>query len=186
MLQAHQQQRKAASSSSKGTAPRFERLMARLDLSDKEQLAMLYVLVKQVSQEDLSNLVPKFGRSSPSFAAFAKLVSISQHQRGMPSCIANLNSLSRRSPLDLFQHDERILSSDFVSVVTQDEDCMVCSVSHLHHNAICGALLLPYPVAWHHGKSLHISNQFATSHCLTTLLPGTHTMLNPVQHPLAA
>lgn len=81
LLQAHQQQRKAASSSSKATAPRFERLMARLDLSDKEQLAMLYVLVKQVSQEDLSNLVPKYGRSSPSFAALAKLVSTDGHHR---------------------------------------------------------------------------------------------------------
>lgn len=76
-MQAHQQQRKAASSSN-GTAPRFERLMARLELSDKEQLAMLYVLVKQVSQEDLSNLVPKYGRSSPSFSAFAKLVSMDE------------------------------------------------------------------------------------------------------------
>jgi len=56
---------------SKAIAPRFERLMARLDLTGKEQLAMLYVLVKQVSQEDFSNV----GRSSPSFAAFASLVS---------------------------------------------------------------------------------------------------------------
>lgn len=67
--------------------------MARLDLSDKEQLAMLYVLVKQVSQEDLSNLVPKYGRSSPSFAAFAKLVSMVGHHRDMPSCVAYLNTL---------------------------------------------------------------------------------------------
>lgn len=36
---------------------------------------MLYVLVKQVSQEDFSNLFPKFGTSPPSFAAFAGLVS---------------------------------------------------------------------------------------------------------------
>lgn len=50
--------------------------MDRLDLTDKERLAMLYVLVKQVSQEDFSNLFPKFGRSPPSFAAFAGLVSI--------------------------------------------------------------------------------------------------------------
>ena len=50
--------------------------MARLDLTDKEQLAMLYVLVKQVSQEDLSNLTPRSGcRTPPSFAAFANLVS---------------------------------------------------------------------------------------------------------------
>jgi hypothetical protein len=48
--------------------------MDRLDLTDKERLAMLYVLVKQVSQEDFSNLFPKFGRSPPSFAAFAGLV----------------------------------------------------------------------------------------------------------------
>ena len=75
LLQTHQQQRKAAGQDSKGTAPRFERLMDRLDLTDKERLAMLYVLVKQVSQEDFSNLFPKFGRSPPSFAAFAGLVS---------------------------------------------------------------------------------------------------------------
>ena len=50
--------------------------MDRLDLTDKERLAMLFVLVKQVSQEDFSNLFPKFGRSPPSFAAFAGLVSI--------------------------------------------------------------------------------------------------------------
>ncbi len=75
LLQSHQQQRKAAGQDSKGTAPRFERLMDRLDLTDKERLAMLYVLVKQVSQEDFSNLFPKFGRSPPSFAAFAGLVS---------------------------------------------------------------------------------------------------------------
>ena len=75
LLQAHQRQRKAAHAESKTIAPRFERLMARLQLSEKEQLAMLYVLVKQVSQEDISTLFPKFGRSSPSFAAFAELVS---------------------------------------------------------------------------------------------------------------
>lgn len=49
--------------------------MSRLDLTGKEQLAMLYVLVKQVGQEDFSNLFPKFGTSPPSFAAFAGLVS---------------------------------------------------------------------------------------------------------------
>ena len=75
MLQAHQQQRQAACAENKSVTPRFQRLMARLELSDKEQLAMLYMLVKQVSQEDFSNLFPKFGRSSPSFAAFAGLVS---------------------------------------------------------------------------------------------------------------
>lgn len=76
MVQGYQQQRRAASSDGKPIAPRFERLMARLDLSDKEQLAMLYVLVKQVSQEDFSNLFSKYGRSSPSFAVFASLVSL--------------------------------------------------------------------------------------------------------------
>lgn len=76
LLQTHQQHCKAAGQNSKGTAPRFERLMDRLDLTDKERLAMLFVLVKQVSQEDFSNLFPKFGRSPPSFAAFAGLVSI--------------------------------------------------------------------------------------------------------------
>ncbi|DBB01935.1 hypothetical protein WJX77_010097 [Trebouxia sp. C0004] len=72
-IETRHQQRKAAGQNSKGTAPRFERLMDRLDLTDKERLAMLYVLVKQVSQEDFSNLFPKFGRSPPSFAAFAGL-----------------------------------------------------------------------------------------------------------------
>ncbi|KAL3158741.1 hypothetical protein ABBQ32_011470 [Trebouxia sp. C0010 RCD-2024] len=72
-IQGHQQQRRAASSDSKPTAPRFERLMARLDLTDKEQLAMLYLLVKQVSQEELSSLLPRLGRNPPSFAAFANL-----------------------------------------------------------------------------------------------------------------
>jgi hypothetical protein len=89
LLQTHQQQRKAAGQNSKGTAPRFERLMDRLNLTDKERLAMLYVLVKQVSQEDFSNLFPKFGRSPPSFAAFAGLVSI-----GMLPCRPNNFTIS--------------------------------------------------------------------------------------------
>ncbi len=68
--------------------------MDRLDLTDKERLAMLYVLVKQVSQEDFSNLFPKFGRSPPSFAAFAGLVSI-----GMLPCRPNTFTIacSRRA-----------------------------------------------------------------------------------------
>ena len=49
--------------------------MARLDLNDKEQLAMVYLLVKQVSQEEMSSLLPRLGRNPPSFAAFANLVS---------------------------------------------------------------------------------------------------------------
>lgn len=73
-IQVHQQQQQRdQKADSKAIAPRFARLMSRLDLSEKEQLAMMFVLVKQVSQEDFSNLFPKFGRSSPSFAVFADL-----------------------------------------------------------------------------------------------------------------
>ena len=74
--------------------------MARLDLSDKEQLAMLYVLVKQVSQEDFSNLFPKFGRSSPSFAAFANLVSFA-FVACMPSWCFEPTTLWLVSPFSL-------------------------------------------------------------------------------------
>lgn len=72
-VQAHQQQRRVRLAGAE--LPRFERLMLRLDLSQKEQLAMVHVLVKQVSQEDFSSLFPKFGRAPPSFAAFADMVS---------------------------------------------------------------------------------------------------------------
>lgn len=79
--------------------------MARLDLSAKEQLAMLYVLVKQVSQEDLSSLVPKYGRSSPSFAAFADLVRIRGHHLDMLLRIMllwlQIGLGSRRQPVKL-------------------------------------------------------------------------------------
>ena len=73
-LQAYQQHHRD-NANSKTIAPRFARLMSRLDLTEKEQLAMMFVLVKQISQEDFSNLFPKFGRPPPSFAAFAELVS---------------------------------------------------------------------------------------------------------------
>ena len=102
--------------------------MSRLDLSDKEQLAMLYVLVKQVSQEDLSNLVPKYGRSSPSFAAFAKLVSIDRHHWGMASCLAYLNTRK-------WNKASRVTSALLAHLVfvswlcgDTDRDCVVCSV----------------------------------------------------------
>lgn len=93
VLQAHQQQRKVAIQHKRGTAPRFERLMARLNLTEKEQLVMLYVLVKQVSQEDFANLFSKYGRSSPSLAAFADLVSpVMLHccTRRLPACMIRL------------------------------------------------------------------------------------------------
>ena len=73
-MQDYQQHRRVALQGKGSLLPRFERLMARLSLSDKERLAILYILVRQVSQEDLSNVVPKFGRSPPSFASFAGLV----------------------------------------------------------------------------------------------------------------
>ena len=75
VLQEHQRNRREALQSTSSLLPRFERLMSRLSLSEKEQLALLYILVRQVSQEDLSNIVPKFGRSPTSFASFAGLVS---------------------------------------------------------------------------------------------------------------
>lgn len=79
-MQEHQKHRREALQG-KSLLPRFERLMSRLNLSDKEQLAIMYILVRQVSQEDLSNVVPKYGRSPPSFASFADLVGHTHHER---------------------------------------------------------------------------------------------------------
>lgn len=98
-LQAHQQQRREALRISNSLLPRFERLMGKLSLSDKEEAAMLYVLVKQVSQEDYSNLFPKYGRSPPSFAQFSEMVSCAlsceQHAcvKPMSSCTLALLGL---------------------------------------------------------------------------------------------
>lgn len=68
---------------------------------------MLYVLVKQVSQEDLSSLVPKYGRSSPSFAAFADLVSMGGHHLntllGIMMLLLHLGLESRRRPSQVIQ-----------------------------------------------------------------------------------
>lgn len=80
---------------------------------------MLYVLVKQVSQEDLSSLVPKYGRSSPSFAAFADLVSIHGHRLDMFLCIMHqlwlhLSLASRRQPLKL----SRLLGASCLHVLS--------------------------------------------------------------------
>lgn len=76
--------------------------MASLGLTDKEQLAMLYLLVKQVSQEEMSSLLPRLGRNPPSFAAFANLVSRPAHHLDM---LLNRRTALPSSDRDLGSHE---------------------------------------------------------------------------------
>lgn len=137
--------------------------MARLDLSIKEQLAMLYVLVKQVSQEDLSGLVPKYGRSSPSFAAFADLVST----RWSPVLTYFYASCSSGCTLAWQAGDSLSSYLDCLTLVVFSSCPHVLSplgvqcglfkcfpVSRLHHGTVCSGMLLSWCSTFQSGSCL--------------------------------
>ena len=133
--------------------------MARLDLSDKEQLAMLYVLVKQVSQEDLSNLVPKYGRSSPSFAAFAKLVSMDGHREETFSCNVQLcYTVTPRAEEGLMTCFSMVWPFClYVSVLIQ---CRIVGSIQSFPVSVCGGMLFVVSSSFASGEATaYISNQ---------------------------